>query len=124
MQYTIAFLIANVHMKGLCESQGRVDCWSLLLQASRYYYYYYYYYHQYYNSNSVTSHSPNDPGSLPLNSHLACLCLIFLLDVTHADLRHIFPPILYPFTPVSKLISKCTHNSRYIEHPAEDLHFI
>jgi len=103
--------------ESLCVSQGREFCWSLLPLTCIYYYY------QYYNSNSVTSHSPNDPVSLPLNSHLASLCLVFLLDVTHADLRHIFLPLLYLFSPVTKLIPKFTQNSRYIELLAEDLHF-
>ena len=117
MQYAVALLIGNVHVKNRYESQGREDFWSLLPLSCIYYNNQYYYY------NSVTSHNPNDPLSLPLNSQIPTSTLVFLLDITHADLRYVFLPLLYLFSPFIILISKFTHNSRYIELLAEDLQF-
>ena len=70
-----------------------------------YYYYYYYYY-------SFSRHTPINSLSLPLNSHLASLCLVSLHAVTDGTLQCVF---LHPlFSPVTFIISKFIQTSIYI----------
>jgi hypothetical protein len=106
-------LIGNVHLIGLCESQGHVVCRSLLLQPK--------------NiiiiiiiiiitiisiiSFLVLVNSPF-PASSQLQ--LAAFCLVFLQAVMDGDLLYMFLHALCVFSSVTIFISKFIQTSIYI----------